>query len=873
MPRLRHLFVPALLAGACLALAPVRAGEAAPRSTAAAPLSDKAVTARANALLARMTVAEKVGQLSNYFYVPQVASMSKPVDDAIARGEAGALLFVNDPATINRVQKVAVEQTRMKIPLLFSFDVIHGLRTIFPVPLGMAASFDPSLAEQAQSAAAAEARAVGIHWAFAPMLDIARDARWGRIVEGAGEDPYLGSAMAAAQVKGFQGAYIGAPGHIIAGPKHFAGYGAPAGGRDYEEAEISDNLLWNVYFPPYKAAVDAGAGNIMSAYMPLNGVPATGNRWLLTDVLRKSWGFKGFVVSDAGAVASLTTHGLTANSSEAAERALLAGDNMEMVTPGQPPAMQAIPAALAAGRITPVQLDDAVRPILEMKIRMGLFEHPYVDEAKVESVLNDPAHHALARVAAERSAVLLKNEGALLPLDIKAIKSIAVIGPLADNAHDIMGSWTFPSNKPHADSILAGLRARLGARARVDYSPGVQMPLRLNPSPFKRVDGTPDTLPPMDETAEIARAVSLARQDDVAVLVIGEASQMSGEDASRTSLDLPGRQQELLDAVVATGKPVIILLMSARPTSLHDTKAAAILDLWYPGSEGAAAAANLIFGDANPGGKLPISWIRSASQAPMTYAHDITHDPVKASTRYWDTVNDPIYPFGYGLSYTSFAYSALKVDTPSVAPGQPVGISVNLTNTGKRPGDEVAQLYIHQRSGTSVRPVRELKGFQRVTLQPGETRTLHFTLRPEDLRYWSDVTNGWVADSAIFDVWVGGNSNADLAGQFVVGASARGCAGAAAIGVNASSVKSEPRAGYCMIQRGETMPHAVATAAVRGGPPVENVSDPHDIPVTRQPAGCPDSTLRRTIVRRPHHEMVWLLLIVALDSGHAVAGR
>ena len=768
--RRRHL-IHSLLAGVCLAIAPGHSVQAKPQPVAAAPMADADVTARANSLLGQMTAEEKAGQLSDYFYFGQLsAALGKNAEDAVARGRAGALLFTTDPATINRVQKIAVEQSRMKIPLLFGFDVIHGLRTIFPAPLGMAASWDPALAEQAQAVAARETRAVGVHWAFAPMVDIARDPRWGRIFEGAGEDPYLGSAMAAAQVRGFQGPYIGAPGHIIAGPKHFAGYGAAIGGRDYEEADISDSQLWNVYFPPFKAAIDAGAGNIMSAYMPLNGVPATGNRWLLTDVLRNKWGFKGFVVSDAAAVHSLTTHGLTATGAEAAERSLLAGTNMEMIAPGQPADMAAIPQAIAAGRITPAQLDDAARPVLEMKIRMGLFEHPYVDPVQAEAVLNDPSHRVAARIAAERSAVLLKNEGGLLPLDRKAIKSIAVIGPLADSGRDILGSWIFPMNKAHAESIVAGLRAKLGQQARVDFAPGVAMPQRLNPSPFALMEGTAGKPPPFDDAAEFSRALTLAGQSDVAVLVLGESAQMSGEKASRASLDLPGRQQALLDAVVATGKPVIVLLVSARPLSLHDTKAAAILDLWYPGSEGGAAAANLIFGDAVPGGKLPISWIRSAAQAPMTYAHDITHDPDSADKRYWDTTNEPTYPFGYGLSYTNFTYSRLTVETPSVAPGKPVTISFDLRNSGVRAGDEVAQLYIHQRTGTSVRPVRELKGFQRVTLKPGETRSLHFTLQPDDLRYWSAVTRDWVADNATFDVWVGGDSKASLAGTFKVSA-------------------------------------------------------------------------------------------------------
>ena len=757
-----------LFAGVAISVCSISTAQAATPSVKARP-SDAEVSARAQSLLSQMTPEEKAGQLSDYFYFGQLLpALGKPVEEAVAKGQAGALLFVTDAAAINRIQKVAVEQTRMKIPLLFGFDVIHGFHTIMPAPLGMAASWDPAIVEQAQGVAASEARAVGIHWAFAPMVDIARDARWGRIFEGAGEDTYLGSAMAVAQVHGFQGAYIGAPGHILAGPKHFAGYGAAMGGRDYDEAEISDNQLWNVYLPPFKAAIDAGAGNIMSAYMGLNGVPATGNRWLLTDVLRKKWGFKGFVVSDSGAVHSLTQHGLTANDAEAALRAFKAGGVMEMIPPTQKSDMASIPSAIAEGRATLAELDAAVQPILETKIRMGLFENPYVDVAKVDSVFNDPTHKRIAQTAAERSAVLLKNDNALLPLDRKTIKSVAVVGPLADAARDIMGSWVFSFTKPHADSILTGLRAKLGSTVRIDYSEGVRLPARLYPSPFGMLDGPPPKRPQLDETAEIAHAADLARNNDVTLMVLGEGQEMSGEMASRSSFDLPGRQQELLDAVVATGKPVVVILMGVRPLSLHDTKAAAILDIWYPGSEGASAVANLLFGDAVPGGKLPITWVRSAAQAPMTYASLISHDVANANKRYWDASNEPTYPFGYGLSYTSFAYSNLKVAQPSYALGQPVSVSVDLTNTGKRNGDEVAQLYIHQRSGTSSRPVRELKGFQRVTLKHGETRSLKFTLSPNDLRYWSDVKKDWVQDETKFDVWVGGDSKAELAGSFDV---------------------------------------------------------------------------------------------------------
>lgn len=761
----KRLLSQALLAGSCLSL--LAGAAAAAAEPARAAMNNDAVRARADALIVQMTPEEKAGQVSQYFYLQPMPPANKAALEALSKTGVGAMLFVSDPAEANRLQKIAVEQTRLKIPLLFGFDVIHGLRTIFPVPLAVAASWDPQLAEQSQAVAAAEARAVGVHWAFAPMLDIARDPRWGRIVEGPGEDPYLASAMAAAQVRGFQGGYLGAPSRIIAGPKHFAGYGASLGGRDYDEVNLSDHELWNVYFPPFKAAVDAGAGNVMAAYMGLNGVPAAGNRWLLTTVLRETWGFKGFVVSDANGVQSLVTQGLATDKADAAARALKAGIDLEMSPPMTPAAMPTLVQALSEGKITQAQLDDAVRRVLEAKIRMGLFEDPYVDEAKAETVLNDPAHLKLARVAAERSAVLLKNENALLPLDRKGIKSIAVIGPLADSGRDTLGPWVFPQNKPQGVSVLAGLKAKLGGAVRLDYSEGVRMPGRTFPSPFAMLDPQPKRAP-LDETAEIQKAVGLAKAADVALLVLGEGQDMIGEGASRSSLELPGRQQELLDAVVATGKPVVVVLMSARPLNLHETKAQAILDVWYPGSAGGEAVANLLFGDANPGGKLPITWIRDAAQAPNPYAHLISHDVKNADKRYWNGSSAPTWPFGYGLSYTSFKYGDLRVERPSYRPGEAVAVSVDLTNTGARAGDEVAQLYIHQRSGSASRPVRELKGFQRVSLKPGETRTLRFTLKPEDLRYWSASAGGWVQDEAAFDVWVGGDSKAELAGTFEV---------------------------------------------------------------------------------------------------------
>jgi beta-glucosidase len=740
-----------------------------------APLSDAEVSARAKALVAKMTPEEKAGQLTQFFFFGEAMGplgkdprMRKQLEDGVAAGNVGSLALVYEPALANRMQRTAL-QSRMKIPLIMGFDVIHGLRTIFPVPLAMAASWDPALAERAQSVAASEARAVGIHWAFAPMSDICRDPRWGRVVEGLGEDPYLASKMVAAQVRGFQGPHIGAPGHILSGPKHFAGYGASMGGRDFDEAEISDHDLWNTYLPPFKAAVDAGAGNIMAAYMSLNGVPAAGNRWLLTKVLRETWGFKGFVVSDNSSVRSLARQGVAADDKGSAERALTAGLDMSMgMPPYDKPVMGTLPQSLQDKHITAAELDRAVQRILEIKIRMGLFENPFVDEAKAESVLNDPAHHTEARIAAERSAVLLKNEGSLLPLDRAKITSLAVIGPLADSQRDVLGSWVFPFNKPRADSILAGLRAKLDTAVRIDYSEGVRMPPRLYPSPLSALEPRLPARAPLDETAEIARAAKLAQQADATVLVLGEAQDMSGETASRDSFELPRRQQELLDAVVATGKPVIVLLMSARPLNLHDTKAQAILDLWYPGSEGAAAAANLLFGDATPGGKLPFTWVRSAAQVPMTYSRIPSHSAGGWDRRYWNGPNTPTYVFGHGLSYTTFAYSGLSVGQQAYKVGEPVTVNVELKNTGARAGDEVAQLYIHQRTGVSSRPVRLLKGFQRVALQPGETRRLTFSLTADDLHYWSAETRDWVQDASVFDVWVGGSSAANLAGSFEV---------------------------------------------------------------------------------------------------------
>jgi beta-glucosidase len=662
-----------------------------------------------------------------------------------------------------------VEGNRLGIPVLFGFDVVHGLRTVLPVPIAMAASWDPETIEAGQVVAAREARAVGIHWAFAPMVDIARDPRWGRIVEGAGEDPYLGAVVAAAQVRGFQGPELGSPERIIAGPKHFAGYGYALGGRDYDEVNLSDSELWNVVLPPFRAAVEAGAGNVMTAYMDLNGIPASGNRWLFTEVLRETWGFDGFVVSDANAVRNLLTHGFAADLTDAGARAVNAGVDMEMAISDA--AYAQLPEALNSGATDIPTIDARVRRVLEAKIRLGLLDDPYVDEDRAREVLADPAHREVARVAAERSAVLLRNEDDLLPLDVNALSSVAVIGPLADSRRDTIGPWVFDFDLDETVTVLDGIRTRAGDAVRVEYARGVAVVQRQFPSLFDMFGrNRPQDPEGFDEDAELQQAVDLARGADVAVVVAGEWQNMIGEMASRSSLELPGRQLELLQAVVATDTPVVLLVMNGRPLDLRwaAENVPAILDIWYPGTQGGAAVASLLFGDVSPGGKLPFTWPRTVGQIPMVYAHTRSHEPENQGRRYWDEESTPLFRFGHGLSYSRFGYDNLAVDPPTTTTDGTVTVSVDVTNAGDRDADEVVQLYLHQRYGTASRPVRELKGFQRVSLAAGESRTLSFRVGPDERRYWNAAARDWVTDASTFDVWVGGDSAASLATTFEV---------------------------------------------------------------------------------------------------------
>lgn len=723
--------------------------------------SENEVTERVEALLGQMSLVEKVAQLAQIGGADW--DFGPKAEDIIRERGAGSVLWLNDTKKFNQLQKIAVEESPSGIPILFALDVIHGYRTIFPIPLAMAASWDPAVPEKSQAMAAKEARAAGIHWTFTPMLDIARDARWGRIAEGAGEDPYLGSAMATAQVRGLQGDDPADPERVLACAKHFAGYGASEGGRDYDPVHLSEAQLRNIYLPPFQAAVEAGVATFMSAYMDLNNVPANGNRWLLTHVLRDEWGFDGFVVSDAFGVGNLVVQGHARDGRDAALRSLKAGLNMDMASSTY---LENLDALVQDGALSSDQIDEMVRPILAAKIRMGLFEQPYVDESLLEQVVALPEHRQTARWSAQRSMVLLKNEGGLLPLS-KEQKNIAVIGPLADSMEATEGSWMVFGHQPAAVTVLAGIQAKLQG-ANITYAPGPDIN-RDVPHPFGEFNMSERKPIETPEEAEVAfqTAVATAKDADLVIMVLGEKADMSGEFASRGSLDLPGRQEELLQTVNAMGKPIVLVLLNGRPLSINwaAEHIPAILEAWEPGSEGGHAVADILFGDMNPGGKLPVCFPRSGNHAPLYYARTLTHlpeDNPRYHSRYWDGPTTPLYPFGFGLSYTTFEFANLQVSAPQVKVGDSVTVAIDVTNRGQVAGDEVVQLYIHQKWGSDSRPMRELKGFERVTLQPGQTQTVTFNLGPAELRYWSTNVGQWLQEAAAFDIWVGADSLATL---------------------------------------------------------------------------------------------------------------
>src|SRR2546425_6255767 len=630
---------------------------------------------RINALLARMTLAEKLGQLqqldgeANGNFRPEHR-------DLVRKGLLGSTLNVRGAQRTNDLQRIAIEESRLKIPMLFGFDVIHGYRTIFPVPLGEASSWDPSVAERSASIAAAEARSSGVHWTFAPMVDIARDARWGRIVEGSGEDPYLGAMMARARVRGFQGRDYGAPDKVLACAKHWFAYGAAEAGRDYNTTDMSERTLREIYFPPFKAAVDSGVGTLMSAFNDLNGVPASANPFTLTQVLRGEWKFDGFVVSDYTAVQELINHGLAANEKEAARLALNAGVDMEMVSRDF---NQHGPDLLRSGQLSQATIDEAVRRILRIKFRLGLFEHPYADEARERSVISSSTNLAAARELATRSMVLLKNERETLPLS-KEVKSIALIGPLADDQQDLLGSWSGDGHATDVVTLLTGIKAKVSSSTRINYAKGCDIS--------------------SDSTEAFAGAVRVARASDVVIVAVGESAGMSGEASSRSSLDLPGRQLDLVKALRATGQPLVVVLMNGRPLTINwiAENTPAIMENWFARTQRGNAIAGALVGDVNPGGKLPVTFPRSVGQEPLYYNHMNTSRPPKANekytSKYLDVAWTPLFPFGYGLSYTQFKITNLQLSAGRIRPDGKVTVSVDVENVGKRAGDEVVQLYI-----------------------------------------------------------------------------------------------------------------------------------------------------------------------------------
>ncbi|UCG89363.1 MAG: glycoside hydrolase family 3 C-terminal domain-containing protein [Gemmatimonadota bacterium] len=689
-----------------------------------------------------MTLDEKVGQLVQY------PGYSEDRAQAIREGKIGSFLNVPGAENSNQVQRIAVEESRLGIPLIFGLDVIHGFRTIFPIPLATASSWDPELVTAIEAIAAREARASGVHWTFAPMVDIARDARWGRISEGAGEDPYLGSAMAAARVRGFQGDDLTAADRIMACLKHYVAYGQPVGGRDYNSVDMSERSLREIYLPPFKAGADAGAASLMSAFNLLNGVPTTANKFTLNQILRGEWGFEGFIVSDWNSVGELVQHGYAGDAADAARLALNATIDLDMASgiyDGQL-------ADLVRANVIPEELlDQSVRRVLRAKFMLGLFDNPYVDpETETAAILRDD-HVAAARDAARKSMVLLKNDGALLPLS-EDIGSIAVIGPLADNQVDLLGSWHAMGQPEDVVTVLAGIQSRAAPTTTITYAQG------------STITGA--------ETDGFAEAVAAARDADVAIVVVGEREYETGEGASRTALDLPGVQPALIEAVHETGTPVVAVIMSGRPLTIPwlAENVPAILQAWHPGIQGGNAVADLLWGDYNPSGKLTASFPRSVGQIPIYYARDITGRPgtdFKYTSRYIDSPDTPLYPFGYGLSYTTFEYGDLTLSADTITVNDTLTVSATVSNTGDVAGAEVVQLYIRDPVASVVRPVKELKGFTKIYLEPGEQQTVQFTLRARELGFF-DQEMLWAIEPGVFNVWVGWSSDEGLEGSFVL---------------------------------------------------------------------------------------------------------
>jgi beta-glucosidase len=734
-----------------------------PSPSQADGINDQALNAKIEAILQQMTLEEKVGQLVQYSAGQPTGPGTGRSDyeDMIAKGQIGSLFNVTDPHQINLYQRIAMEKARLHIPILFGLDVIHGFKTEFPIPLGLASTWDPSIVEKAARVAAMEASANGIRWTFSPMVDIARDARWGRMAEGAGEDPFLGSAMAAAYVRGYQGQRLDAPDSIASCAKHFVGYGAAEGGRDYNTTEISEHTLREFYLPPFHSAVEAGTASLMSAFNTLNGTPASANPFTLKEILRNEWGFRGLVVSDWNSIGELLIKGLANDGAAAARKAFLAGVDMDMVSSLYHDNLQAL---VSSRQIPAAAIDQSVRHVLRVKLALGLLEHPYVDEAAAPKALYHAESVALAQMAAERSFVLLKNASGpqgrpLLPLS-KGTQDFALIGPLGEDS-------SYPNGTPPGTGPRTGLLAALVKRV------GKEHVARYKGSGI--LDGTDQ---------DIAEAIAGARKADISILALGESPDMSSEAASRAHLGLPGRQEELLEAVANTGKPVIVILFSGRPLTLPWAfqHVPTVIAAWLPGMSGGPALVRTLFGDVNPSGKLVVSWPRSVGQEPLYYnsnntgrppaGTDLTHPPSNIEeryvSRYIDEQNAPQFPFGYGLSYTTFSYGATKISVDhlnaeelnrnlTVTNSQVLTAEADVSNTGSRPANEVVELYVRMQGTSTEQPVRALKGFQTITLAAGETKTVKFGLPAESLGIWND-RNQFAVEASKLTLWIAPDS-------------------------------------------------------------------------------------------------------------------
>jgi beta-glucosidase len=727
------------------------------------PAENNSAEERARDLVAQMTLAEKIGQMS------QFNGGGDDLRQLTREGRGGSVLNEVNVEEINELQRIAMQESRLGIPLLIGRDVIHGFKTIFPIPLGQAASWDPALVERGAAIAAVEAASSGINWTFAPMIDISRDPRWGRIAESLGEDPHLCSVLGAAMVRGFQGGAANADkldnqGAIAACAKHFAGYGAVESGLDYNTTNIPENELRNVYLPPFKAALDEGVATFMSSFSDLNGVPCSGNEFLMKQVLRQEWGFDGFVVSDWDAIKELTVHGFTADDGHAVQEAIDAGIDMEMASTLY---SEHLPALLEAGTVQEQQIDTMVCNILKLKFKLGLFDNPYTDPGHFPRLVN-ARHLQAAKEAALHSCVLLKNDHNTLPLATENIRSLAVIGPLADDGYEQLGTWVFDGESHHSQTCLQAIHALAGEKLQVRWAQGMET------SRCRKNDSFDD-------------AVALVADSDVAVMFMGEESILSGEAHCRAEIDLPGNQEKLIEAIAATGKPIVLVVMAGRPLTLQNIldKVDAILYVWHPGTMGGPAIADLLFGIESPSGKLPVSFPRMVGQIPIYYSrknsgrppsHDaITHiDEIDGkapqtslgmSAFHLDAGFTPLYPFGYGLSYTRFEYRDIVTSAKRIALGDTIEISATLQNTGDYSADEVAQLYVRDVVGNVTRPVRELKGFRRVRLEQGHSQIISFTLHTDELAFYNRKMQR-VTEPGLFHVWIGGNSDAQLWSEF-----------------------------------------------------------------------------------------------------------